>query len=771
MISVSGLVQGIGFRPFVYRLAVKNGLKGNVLNLGDAGVRIDVNGEERDIRRFLKELRVSKPPLASYTSIGVNWQDYSDSFTGFDIVESDARGKGAKFSLIPPDISICDPCLQDIFDPRRRHFAYPFTSCAICGPRFTTITDLPYDRERTTMVDFPLCSECRREFTDPADRRFNAQTICCPDCGPRMELCDNVGRLIEGEDPIEAAAKLLDEGFIVAIKGIGGIHIAVKATDDAPVLRLRRRRRKPNKPFAVMSPDIEAIKRFARVSNTEASLLTSYARPIVALGKREPFPLSEHIAPGLHTVGVMLPYSGIHYLLFRYSKEPALVMTSANLPDQPMVISNKVALDRIRHISDYFLLHDREIWSRCDDSVIKVVDDEPYFLRRSRGYSPIPILLPFHYNGNIVAVGPELSSTASVLKEGGCYLTQHIGDVNSVETLGFLDQAIRNLLKLLRVGELRAVACDMHPLFSSRRIAEELTRKFHCPLVEVQHHHAHLAKLMVEGGVSVDQKVVGIVCDGVGYGLDGTPWGGEILVGDYRDFARLGHLEAQPMPGGDLCAYNYGRMLQGVLYGNLDDEELREFLAARCLPGFAGGKKEVDIVFEQIKREINTPFTTSTGRLLDAASCLLGICYRRTYEGEGAIKMEARAVNGDSKKVDLPRRVEKVDGRLVLKTSPMMMEMLNKLQEGCRSEDLAASFQEALAKGLASIAIKVADTNGLGKIGFTGGVAYNQAMTSTIKSEVENEGYEFLRHRLVPCGDGGISLGQAVVAAVREAVS
>ena len=766
VISVSGLVQGIGFRPFVYRLAVSRGLKGYVKNLGDAGVVIDVRGEEGAIRDLLRDLEEKKIPLAIYTKIDVNWVDFSDEYSDFIIDNSDMGKREVKHSLIPPDISICHDCLQELFDPNDRHYLYPFTCCALCGPRFTTITDLPYDRERTTMIDFPLCRDCSREFYHPLDRRFNAQTICCPQGGPKMTLYHPDGSVVDDENPIMDAVRLLEEGYTVAVKGIGGIHLAIKTTEDDPILRLRERRRKPSKPFAIMSPSLEEVERYAAVSEVERELLTSYAKPIVALRKLEPFPLSGLISPGLHTVGVMLPYSGIHSLLFHYTEEPALVMTSANFPEEPMYITNKVAFERLMGVADYLLLHNRKIYARCDDSVIRVTDGHPIFLRRSRGYVPMPVALPFSSDLRVIAVGPELTSTASILKDDKCYLTQHLGDIEGPESLQFLREAINHIMKLLRVSKPDAVACDLHPGFLSRDVALELVEEFGAELVEVQHHHAHLASLMAEAGIAPAEEIVAIDCDGYGYGSDGAPWGGEILVGGYESFRRVGHLEPQLMPGGDLSAIRYGRMLQGILYGEIPQDELREFLAENCLKGFSMGEREIEIVFNQIERRINTPMTTSAGRLLDAVSCLLGISYTRTYEGEGAMKLEAAAASGADIRVDLPVDVEKRGGILILKTSQMVGSLLE-LRSSYDRGGLAYSFQKALADGFLEMALRAAEERGLETVGFTGGVAYNEMMTSIIRRGVEGKGLKFLRHKLVPCGDGGISLGQAAVASFK----
>ncbi|HUS78686.1 MAG TPA: carbamoyltransferase HypF [Patescibacteria group bacterium] len=764
--SISGLVQGIGFRPFIYRLATKWNLKGYVKNLGDAGVRADVNGEAADIKAFLREVEAEKIPIAVYTRIDVEWLDYSGEYADFIIDMSDLGKKEVKHSLIPPDTATCPDCLRELFDPNDRHYLYPFTCCALCGPRFTTITDLPYDRERTTMIDFPMCEDCGREFYTPVDRRFNAQTICCGQGGPTMTLYDPSGGVISDDDPIMQAARLLEEGYIIAVKGIGGIHLSVKATEDDAILELRRRRRKPGKPFALMSPNMEAVEGFALISPRERELLTSLARPVVALRKLDPFSLSPFISPGLHNVGVMLPYSGIHHLLFYYSDEPAFVMTSANFPGEPMFVSNEAAFEKLKGVADYLLLHNRVIYARCDDSVIRMTDDKPIFLRKSRGYVPNPIGLPFKSDKVVIAVGPELASTAALLKEDKCYPTQHLGDIESPESLTFLREAINHQMKLLGVKRSDVIACDLHPRFLSRGVAEELVDLFDASLVEVQHHHSHMASLMAESGIGADEEIVTVDCDGYGYGSDGTPWGGEILIGGYRGFKRVGHLEPQPMPGGDLSAYRYGRMLQGILYSEMPMRELRALLVGKYLDGFAAGESEVDIVFDQISKGINTPKTTSAGRLLDAVSCLLGISYSRTYEGEGAMKLESAAYYGADEAIELPIEISEDRGKLTLKTSKMVAGTLDLMGRHGRGE-LARAFQRSLAYGLSEMALTAAERSGIGTIGFTGGVAYNDMLTRVIRERVEARGLRFLRHTQVPSGDGGVSLGQAVVASFR----
>lgn len=751
--------------PFVYRIAVKRALTGYVFNQGDGSVKIVVEGEKKNIDDFLEALKNDKPPISKYTSMDVKFMNYRGEFSTFEIKKSKKKTKKSGISYIPPDIAICKECLHELFDPNDRRYLYPFIACSICGPRFTIIFDLPYDRDKTTMVDFPLCSECAREYEDPLDRRFHAQVIACPVCGPKMVLCDKNGEVIDDEEPLKTAGKLIDEGYILAIRGIGGTHIATKTTEDDPVLMLRERRRRPWQPFAIMAPDINVVRSFAEVSKVEEELLTSFRRPIVALKKSDEYYLSEWISPGLHTIGVMLPYSGFHYMLFRYTKEPAVIMTSGNLPREPMAITNEDALKRLRNIADYFLLHNRRIYQRCDDSVIRVVDGLPKFLRRSRGYVPEPIILPFKSGVVVLGTGPELRVTGAVLLEDRCFLTQHIGDVEILETLEFLKESLFHMMKLTRVKKPDIIACDLHPLFLTTRLAKELAEQWNIDVVKVQHHFAHMVKLLVEHKIPLDENIVCIVADGVGYGLDGKPWGGEIFVGSYNWFERRGHLEPQPMPGGDLAAKYPARMVAGILSKVLSMEELREVLLDKCIKGFKKGEIELNIVLSQISKKINLTETTSAGRILDAISALLGVCFERTYEGEPAMRLESIATLGDPSKAKITATIEQDGGTYVINTTNILLDVLEASKK-VRREHVAAAAQEALAKGLVSAAINIAMEEGIKIIGFSGGVAYNEAITKTIRKEVEKYKLKFISHRLLPPGDGGISAGQTVATAM-----
>lgn len=762
-ILCSGVVQGVGMRPFVYRIAVKNNLVGYVLNLGDAGVKIVVEGEEQDIRRFMKELREKKPPLARFEKIKVKWGEASGEFKTFTI-EKSSDERILESSYIPPDVAICDNCIQDMLNPNDRHYRYAFTCCADCGPRYTSITGLPYDRELTTMRDFPLCPHCMEEYTNPMDRRYHAQGICCPLCGPKITLHARDGELIDCKDPIVEAAKLINEGAIVAVKGIGGSHLTALTTDDECVLKLRQRKRdRKYKPFAVMSLSLEKVRKYAEVSRKEEKILTSFRRPIVLLRKKDDFPLSEWISPGLHNIGVMLPYSGLHILLLQEIIDPAVIMTSGNISGKPIAASNEEIIAHLSSLADYFLLHNRVIYQRCDDSVVKIVDGKTKLIRRSRGYVPEPIETPIPYRGSgILAVGPELTVTVTVMRGNRCYASQHIGDVSGdLDMVEFHESVIAHLLKLLNVKP-EAVACDLHPRFVTTKIAEEQAEKWQAPVVRVQHHHAHAAALKAEHGI--EEPIVCIASDGVGYGPDGTIWGGEILLSDYSSSERLGHLAPQLMPGGDQATKYPMRMAASILSRVLSDGELREILTSRYIDGFKYGEKEVEFVLKTI-RDARGPLTTSTGRVLDAIAALLRVCMEKTYQGEPAMRLEAAAARGKPT-LKIEPKVYHSNGRYVLDTSQILLEVLQALGKQ-RVENLAASAQHAVAMGLADIAVSVAQEKGVKIVGFTGGVAYNDAITRTIRKYVERSGLVFIQHSVIPPGDAGVSIGQAITAARR----
>ncbi|NIU38773.1 carbamoyltransferase HypF [Candidatus Bathyarchaeota archaeon] len=751
-IKVSGIVQGVGFRPFIYRIAVKNGLVGYVRNRGDAVVEIVVEGKKNNVSQFLKDLKDEKPPLARIYDLTTNYRGNEGNFEKFSIVKSSEEVE-LSGSVIPPDVSVCNECLKELRDPKNERYDYFFITCTNCGPRYTIIRKLPYDRLNTTMQDFQTCDFCSREYKDPSNRRFHAQTVACPKCGPKAYLTTNDGEFMECEDPIRETGKLLEEGYIVAIKGNGGFHVGTATTRSEPIARLRKVKHRTQKPFAIMAPDLETVKSFAEVSPREAKLLTSYIKPIILLKKRDNYYLSELVSPGLHNVGVMLPYTGLHAMLFDKVNEPAFVMTSANPPNEPIVTENAEAIKKLGSVVDFFLVHNRTIAHRCDDSVVRFHDENPSINRRSRGYAPEPIHLKLLVDRCVLGVGAELNVTSCMLLRNKAFISQHIGDVENLETLVFLKNSINHLTKLTN-SKVEVIACDLHPKFTTTKLAQDLGNKLECPVVPVQHHHAHIASLMGEWSIN---EMVGIVCDGFGYGSDGTAWGGEIIYCNQEGFQRLGHLEEQPMVGGDLATLYPLRMVAGILHGEVDVEEWLLSNSDR----FPHGKKEVEVIVKQLEKGLVAK-TTSCGRVLDAVSVILGLCYERTYEGEPAMKLESVALKGK----DVLNLAPRLEGN-VIDTKLLVQEIFNQ-KDNYSVADLAYSAQSYLAKSLAHLAVEEAERLNVNYIGFSGGVAYNEHITATIKRVVEGNGFKFLVHNRVPPGDGGISFGQAIAAVFQK---
>jgi len=747
-IKVSGIVQGVGFRPFVYRTAVENFLVGYVRNRGDAVVEIVVEGEENNIKHFLNDLKRRRPPLAMIHKFATRYSDNKGGFEKFTI-EPSSENIELSGSIIPPDVSICNECLRELRNPRNKRHDYFFITCTDCGPRYTIIRSLPYDRSNTTMLKFPMCDFCSREYTDPLNRRFHAQTVACSQCGPKAYLASKDGTPLNSEDPIREAGKLLEEGYVVAIKGNGGFHVATATTQSEPIARLRRVKHRTQKPFAIMARDLRTVESFAEVSREEAKLLTSYVKPIVLLKKKNDYCLSELISPGLHDIGVMLPYTGLHVMLFDKVGEPAFVMTSANPPNEPIVTENDNAVKKLGPIVDFFLFHNRAIAQRCDDSVVRLQGKNQSIIRRSRGYAPEPIHLKHSAQKCVLGVGAEENVTSCVLLRDRAFVSQFIGDVENVETLRFLKEATNHLLKLTN-SKIDIIACDLHPKFATTKMANELGNELQCPVIPVQHHHAHLAALMGEHNIN---EMIAIVCDGFGYGSDGTAWGGEILYGNCDGFRRLGHLQEQPMVGGDLATLYPLRMVAGILH---DSVNIEEWLLANS-PRFPHGEREVEILIKQLERGV-VPKTTSCGRILDAVSAILGVCYERTYEGEPAMKLESTAIGGK----DVLELEPRLEGN-VINTTSVVKEVF--LQREKRSiADLAYSAQSYIARSLAQLAIEKAEQLNIKAVGFSGGVAYNEQITLTIRRVIEESGLTFVVHRVVPPGDGGTSFGQAIAA-------
>jgi hydrogenase maturation protein HypF len=727
-ISVTGVVQGVGFRPFVYKHAVELRLTGYVKNLG-AHVDIEVEGSRDAIIRFI-ELVQSGPPIARIDGVGVEWAR-PRGYTDFTIAPS---GKG-EFGFTSPDIAICDDCLRDLRHSGR-YKDYWATSCVNCGPRFTVTELLPYDRDTTSMVDFPMCSACAAEYSNPQDRRHHAQTIACERCGPTLTLLDTDLKRMDA--PIRATGELLLTGHIIAIKGIGGFHLAC-IFDTA--IELKRRLGRFTQPLAIMAPHESWIHNHLHVSHEERALLTSNKRPIMVLDKRSEGIFRE--VSNLHNIGVMLPYSGLHHLLFDIVDQP-LVMTSANTPGEPMIISNDDALENLRQKADFFLLHDRRIVHRCDDSVVRVLD-QPAFIRMSRGYAPTSLAVPVQYEGNILALGAEMNATVTTYKEGRCYISQHVGNIDKPKTFDYLESSVHNLISMSGV-DVSVIAHDYHPTLRSTRLAAELGETY-----AVQHHHAHIASLVGEGAPS---DLFGIAIDGIGYGYDGTIWGGEVFA---PTLERVGGLMPVAMPGGDLATRYPVRMVAGILHDTFEERELVAKLGTLGL-----SELESLILLEQIERKVNVPMTSSTGRVLDAVSSILGVCQKRTYDGEPAMRLEGVAHYGHDD-VPLPLETKTYQGRQVLDTRPLLAEVLHAREEGKSIKNIAASAQAALARGIATIAAEAAEATGVRNIGLSGGVAYNKAIVKSVLEVCNQHDTILFTNTKVPRGDGGISFGQAVL--------
>jgi len=739
-LRVRGVVQGVGFRPFVYRIAVREGLAGFVRNLGDAGVEIVVEGPQAAIDAFISALRRELPPLARIADLEA---EPCEASGGAEFVIAPSSEGQAGHGTIPPDTAICPACTDDVL-AASRYQDYWATSCTDCGPRFTVIEGLPYDRPRTSMRDFPMCPACGKEYGNPLDRRYHAQTVACDACGPRLSFDG------EGTDCVARAVEALRRGEIVAIKGIGGTHIACDATDPAAVGTLRERLGRPGQPFALMASE-QVLEGIARADGEERALLRSPERPIVVL-RVVPGELPDEVAPGLDTVGVMLPYTGLHVLLFRDLSIP-LVMTSANLPGRPMLIEDDEIRERLAGIVDHVLLHDRRIVARCDDSVRRRVGGKTVFLRRSRGYVPSAIPVDLGREG-ILALGPETGLTFALYANGEVTPSQHIGSVDDLETFEFLRGAVDHLKRLTGFGSPDVVACDLHPQFLTTKLARQLARETGARLVTVQHHAAHLAAVMGEHDVDA---AVGIILDGYGYGLDGTAWGGEVLVCCDGRTRRVSALRPVRLPGGDAAARHPLRVAAALLHeGDVSTDRILAGLVERGIHVSAG-----ETLLRQIERGVNAPWTSSAGRFLDAVAAWSGVADVRTYEGEPAMRLEAAAAAGRAETLAVPVHAEEPVRRI--DTVDLFLDLVER-GRSATAHDIAATAQVALAEAVAAEGIRAAREHRIGVVGFSGGVAYNDAIARRIRARVEEAGLRYVTNEAVPCGDGGIAFGQAVFA-------
>jgi hydrogenase maturation protein HypF len=747
-IRIRGLVQGIGFRPYVLRLAVRHGLGGFVRN-ETGGVSIEAEGPAGNLEKFLRELEHPALPHVRITDVSSEARPLRGDRT-FSIEPSLAHAGAAP--SITPDLATCDECLREIRDPADRRRGYAFTSCTACGPRFTILTQAPYDRERTSMAAFPLCNDCRAEYERPGDRRHHAETAACAACGPRLRLLSAGSAGVESRDPIAAAARRLKEGGIVAVKGLGGFHLACPAGDERAVRELRRRKNRDDKPFAVLVPDVAAARALCEVSAAEAAILGSPARPIVLLRRRRGDGVADAVAPGLSTLGLMLPYTPVHSLLLTELGGAPLVLTSGNASEEPIACDDVDALRRLDGIADAFLTHDRRILARCDDSVVRVVAGAPVPLRRSRGYAPAGLRLGFDVPSPVLALGGAFKNVFALGRDREAILGPHVGDLESYETWTSYVASIDRAERLFRVAP-QILAHDLHPDYPSTRYALERAARAGLRRVAVQHHHAHMASCMAEN--HLDGPVLGVTFDGTGYGTDGTVWGGEFLVGDFRSVRRAAHFRPVPMPGGERAIREPWRMALAYLLHAGEAANLVE----RRIPS-----EELRIVRQQLERRVNAPLTSSCGRLFDGIASLLGRRDRVSYEGQAAVELEDLA-RESSVAGAYPVELARGSQGLLVEIGPIVAAAAADVRRGVPAADIARRFHSTIVDLIRRTCLAIREETALDRVVLSGGVFMNAIVLEEASEALAREGFAVHRHRLVPPNDGGLCLGQLAVAA------
>ena len=754
-IRVYGIVQGVGFRPTVSRHAAANGIRGTVCNKGPY-VEIYTQGEKEQIEGFLKDLEVHPPKRAAILKI--NTEDVTAEtethFEAFDIIESE-KTKGEIF--VSPDIAICEECKEEMYNPKDRRYLHPFINCTCCGPRLTILDALPYDRERTSMKEFPMCPDCAEEYYDEKTRRYDAQPVCCNECGPEVYL---IGREERGRDAITYTRRLISEGKIVAIKGIGGFHLCCDATNEEAVQRLRTLKRRPAKPFAVMAKDEAVVKRECIVTPEQEAILTGHQKPILLLDKETGGRLAPSIAPGNPKVGVMLPYAPVQLLIFQYDDgiemPDILVMTSGNTSGAPICREDTEAVAELSHLCDAMLSHNRKIRIRADDTVMDFYKNEPYMIRRSRGYAPLPFMTSTDWKGQVLAVGGELKNTFCIGVDSRFYPSPYVGDLEDVRTVKALQETIHRFQTLLEVTP-RAVVCDLHPKYNSTVVAEELGY----PVLKVQHHYAHILSCMTEN--DCQEPVIGVAFDGTGYGTDGTIWGGEILLADYENFTRFGSITPFLQIGGDISAKEGWRIAVSMIYGYTKDREqawkIMEKLSL-C------SEQESKVQFTMADRRLNAVVSTSVGRLFDAVSAILGIRRQSSFEGEASMALEFAAEAYEQHSLQKQKGYQdhllyKEDGRLILNTKTLVQKITEAKLQGTDSGRLAYLFHQTLAEQVTAACMEARNVSGRQKVALSGGVFQNRLLLRLAEERLMEEGFEVLRHRMVPPNDGGIAIGQA----------
>lgn len=747
-IDIAGIVQGVGFRPFIYRLAGQCNLVGFIANT-PAGVSLEVQGESEEVERFLARLPGEVPPLAKITSLVAREIETQGDAT-FQIISSQ-HGQAPR-ALISPDVTICEDCLREMNNPRDRRFRYPFINCTNCGPRFTIIRDIPYDRLRTSMAAFKMCGACQAEYDDPSNRRFHAEPNACWDCGPQVQLLSADGTRMDVAEPVREAAKLLEKGSIVAVKGLGGFHLACNARDAIAVDLLRERKRRVEKPFAIMVRRIEDVDRFCTADEAAKKLLLSLERPIVILPREADATIASGVAPHNRFLGVFLPYTPLHHLLFASGKFDALVMTSGNLSEEPIAIDNLEAVRRLQGIADAFLVHDREILRRCDDSVVRLVAGQQQKLRRSRGFVPGPVAIE-QESEPILAVGGELKNTICVVRGSEAFLSQHIGDLENLESYRFFEEAVDHLQRILEIQP-KIIAYDLHPDYFSTKWA---VARPDVELIGVQHHHAHIAACMAEN--HLDGKVIGIALDGTGFGTDGAIWGGEVLLADYVGFERAAHFEYVPLPGGAAAIHEPWRVAVSHLVKHNGKD-----LSTLDLPFL----KEIDprklhVVLQMIEREIHSPRTSSCGRLFDAVAALAGLRSTVNYEAQAAIELEMAAYDSTDESA-YPFDLIPSGSGWQIGTRSLIEWLIRDIRAQVHLPDISRRFHTGLALLFVELAEKIRERTKLNRVCLSGGCFQNALLFELLLRGLREKVFEVYFHTEVPAGDGGISLGQALVA-------
>ncbi len=754
-VLVRGVVQGVGFRPFVYRLAAETQIAGFIGNNTD-GVTIEIEGAEVRIDEFLTRLRTNAPPMSRIDSVDVH-EVAPAGESEFRIILSQVLGQVS--TGIPADAATCADCVRELFDPRDRRYRYPFINCTNCGPRFTITRRIPYDRPQTSMAVFPMCPACQAEYDDPLHRRFHAQPNACWDCGPNVWLVDPEGQPVDAEDPITTCIDRLMGGDVMAIKGIGGFHLAVDATNEAAVTRLRERKRRYGKPLAVMVRNVAAAREFCELSGAEEELLQIAARPIVLARARQGNGIAPSVAPGIPWLGVFLPYAPLQHLLFADLRVRALVMTSANLSEEPIAIDNDEAQERLKDIADAFLLHNREILQRSDDSVQALVDGAPQLIRRARGFVPLAVELPMDAPP-LLAVGGHLKSVFALARGRHAYQSQHLGDLENLTGLEFFEESLEHLMRTFEI-EPKTVVHDLHPGYLSTSWAKQWAAKHGLPLIGVQHHHAHIAGCIAEH--ALDGPVIGLALDGTGYGTDGRIWGGEVLIARLHGFERFAHLDYVPMPGGDAAVREPWRMALAHLQAagfDVTSPEMLNLLGAT--------EREARLLPRMIERGLNAPLTSSLGRLFDAVAAVVLSRRAVDYEAQAAIELEGFAVD----EPDEPDGYEiAVEGNwearepLRLTLAPMWSALLADLRSGAGKARMAARFHAGVARAFVDVAGAARAATGIGVVALSGGVMHNRRLARLLRAGLQGEGFVVYQHRRVSPGDGGLSYGQAAAAA------